>query len=302
LASLGLCVSRGGGLKRALRSPGRYAAGRCRLCSSCLRGEAHAEGAGVKAAQRSAARLERRRSGRSLALTQERAKRTLRRLQAGRTAAVSCRPGERPPSLPAPDASPAMGSLPRRPDPRHTARPVKDRSTYPGSAATHEGRGGTLPPHGPPATVSPSSGTRVRRLSPGTYRACDCGPPAPMPAWPALRPALAASPWWPSSSCAPRGRALTQESCGSTLRSLARREKTRRGTTAGAAKPLTSRSGKRSAEPLEGVWGREESAARAERSGAGADRCVPRGADRGGKAQRLFERVAEPTGGRNVAR
>src|SRR6516225_8015898 len=62
------------------------------------------------------------------ALTQERAQRTLRRLQAGRTAASSRRPGERPPSLPAPAASPAMGSLPQRPDPRHTARSVKDQS------------------------------------------------------------------------------------------------------------------------------------------------------------------------------
>jgi hypothetical protein len=54
------------------------------------------------------------------ALTQERAQRTLRRLPAGRTAAARCRPGERPPSLPAPDASPAMGSLPLRPAPRST--------------------------------------------------------------------------------------------------------------------------------------------------------------------------------------
>ena len=68
-------------------------------------------------------------------------------------------------ALPAPDASSAMGSLPRRPDPQHTARRGKDRSTYPGSAATHERRGGTLPPHGPPAAASASSGTCVRRLS-----------------------------------------------------------------------------------------------------------------------------------------
>ena len=54
------------------------------------------------------------------ALTQERAQRTLRRLPAGRTAAARCRPGQRPPSLPAPDASPAMGSLPLRPAPRST--------------------------------------------------------------------------------------------------------------------------------------------------------------------------------------
>src|SRR5712692_8587710 len=51
-----------------------------------------------------------------------------------------------------------MGSLPRRPNPRHTARPVKDRSTYPGSAATHEGRGGTLhhTVHLPPPAPRPA--------------------------------------------------------------------------------------------------------------------------------------------------
>ena len=37
--------------------------------------------------------------------------------------------------------------------------------------------------------------------------------------------------------------------------------------------------------------------ARAERSGAGAYHLAPGGADGGGKAQRPFERVAEPTGG-----
>jgi hypothetical protein len=73
------------------------------------------------------------------------------------------------------------GAFHRRPDPLHTARPVKDRSTYPGSAATHEGRGGTLPSHGPPAHARVSSGTRVRRLSPGTCRVCARGPPAPRP-------------------------------------------------------------------------------------------------------------------------
>src|SRR5216683_3796249 len=41
--------------------------------------------------------------------------------------------------------------------------------------------------------------------------------------------------------------------------------------------------------------------ARAERSGAGAFRQAPWGAARGGKAQRPFERVAEPTGGRDGA-
>ena len=76
--------------------------------------------------QRSAARLERRRSGRSLALTQERAKRTLRRLQAGRTAAASRRPGERLPSCAHPRGLPGHGKPSTAPDPRHTARLVKD--------------------------------------------------------------------------------------------------------------------------------------------------------------------------------
>jgi hypothetical protein len=51
----------------------------------------------------------------------------------------------------------------------------------------------------------------------------------------------------------------------------------------------------------EGDGGREEAVARAERSGAGANREAPWGADREGKAQPLFERVAAPTGGRNMA-
>jgi len=82
-----------------------------------------------------------------------------------------------PRALPTREASLAMGSLPQRPDPRHTARPVQDRSTYPGSAATHEGRGGTLPPHGPPATASASS---------GTDSTCDRGSLAPKPGEPDL--------------------------------------------------------------------------------------------------------------------
>ena len=56
--------------------------------------------------------------------------------------------------------APATGARP------HTARPVKDRSTYPRSAATDEGCGGTLPPRCPPAHARASSGTRVRRQSP----------------------------------------------------------------------------------------------------------------------------------------
>jgi len=157
-------LRRGDGLKDALRSPGRYAAGRCRLCSSCLRGEAHAEGAGVKAAKRSAARLERRRSGRRLALTQERAQRTLRRLQAGRTAAARCRPGERFPSCAHPRGLPGHG----KPSTASRSAAHSPASARPldlqRSAATGEGCGGTLPPRCPLAracTVSASTEARL---------------------------------------------------------------------------------------------------------------------------------------------
>ena len=94
--------------------------------------------------------------------------------------------GSGPRAAPTREASPAMGRLPRRPEPRHTARPVKDRSTYPGSAATHEGGGGTLPPHGPPATASASSGTRVHTAWPRHVQARDRRPPAPRPGGPDL--------------------------------------------------------------------------------------------------------------------
>src|SRR6266851_3165526 len=66
---------------------------------------------------------------------------------------------------------------------------------------------------------------------------------------------------------------------------------------AAAVLPVSAAIGK----TLVGDEGREESTARAERSGAGAFRQAPWGAARGGKAQRPFERVAEPTGGRNGA-
>jgi hypothetical protein len=59
---------------------------------------------------------------------------------------------------------------------------------------------------------------------PGTRRACARGPPAPRLARPTLLPALAASPPGPSCWCAQRGRVLTQEPYGSTVRSRARRK------------------------------------------------------------------------------
>src|SRR5262245_53512043 len=78
------------------------------------------------------------------ALTQERAQRTVRRLPAGRTAAASGRPGEPPRAASTREASPAMGSLPQRPDPRHTARQYKtDRTTL---RCGWQGSGGAQPP------------------------------------------------------------------------------------------------------------------------------------------------------------
>ena len=62
------------------------------------------------------------------ALTQERAQRTLRRLPAGRTAAARGRPGERPPSCVHPRGLPGHGKPSTAPEPRHTARSVKDQS------------------------------------------------------------------------------------------------------------------------------------------------------------------------------
>src|SRR5215831_7426248 len=129
------------------------------------------------------------------ALTQERAQRTVRRLPAGRTQRPAAGQGSGPRAASTREASPAMESLPQRPDLRHTARPVQDRSTYSGAERPVRGCGDTLSPRDPPAYARDVSGTRMRRLFPGTPRACDHGPPVPKPVWHTLRPALAARPW-----------------------------------------------------------------------------------------------------------
>jgi hypothetical protein len=59
---------------------------------------------------------------------------------------------------------------------------------------------------------------------PCTRSACSRGPLAPRSAWHALLPLQAARSRWPSCSCASRGRALTQEPSGMTLRNHARRK------------------------------------------------------------------------------
>ena len=151
--------------------------------------------------------------------------------------------------------------------------------TYSGAQRPARGVGARLPPRWPPAHACAASGTCARRLSPVTRRACDSGRPAPRLAWPALWPALAASPRWPSCWCAPRGRALTQEPSGITVRTLARREERPQRTSgrSGTAADFQERSDWQS--PRAGVRGREASMARAERSGAGACLWSPSGGD-----------------------
>jgi hypothetical protein len=159
-----------------------------------------------------------------------------------------------PRAAPTREASPAMGSLPRCPNPRHTARSVKDRSTYPGSAATHEGRGGTLPPHGPPATASVSSGTRVCRLSPGTYRVSDRCPLALRPGGPDLDAGVLRQ----YIAKPAKGRGKTTEGQRQADTHLERTPRAARRAAPGAGRsgiavPLQARG--RSAEPLEGIEG-----------------------------------------------
>jgi hypothetical protein len=64
------------------------------------------------------------------ALTQERAQRTLRRLPAGRTAAASRRPGERPPSCAHPRGLPGHGKPSTVSRSAAHSPAVKDQSTY----------------------------------------------------------------------------------------------------------------------------------------------------------------------------
>ena len=103
----GLCVSRGGGVKQALRSPGRSAAGRCSLCLPSLRGEANR--------RERVSRLREHRAERGLALTQERPEIILRGLP--RTANRSGQPqarGAAPALRPSPEAAetrPGHGEL-----------------------------------------------------------------------------------------------------------------------------------------------------------------------------------------------
>jgi hypothetical protein len=226
------------------------------LCSSCLRGEAHAEGAGVKAAQRSAARLERRRSGRSRALTQERAQRTLRRLQAGRTAAARCRPGERLPSGAHPRGLPGHGK-PSTASRSAAHSPASERPLdLPWERSDTRGVWGH---------VATTRSTCYRQHRVRHARA----PPVPRYAqgqrpWSASTaaclarhtPSLAVRTQWPSCWCRQRGQALTQKPGGITFQTLARREDRQRRTSgrSGTAADLQERSAIRVA-PERGLRG-----------------------------------------------
>src|SRR5262245_5783126 len=93
------------------------------------------------------------------ALTQERAPRTLRRLQAGKPQRPDAGPGNGSRAVPTREASPAMGSLPRRPD--RSTQPGSTRPIEPQSVAAGRGQGAPSPQGGRPPTPAPS-GIRVR--------------------------------------------------------------------------------------------------------------------------------------------
>src|SRR5215468_10397193 len=93
------------------------------------------------------------------ALTQERAQRTVRRLPAGRTAAASRRPGERPPSCVHPRGLPrpweAFHGVPIRGTQPGSQRPIE-----PQSVAAGRGQGASSPRGGRQPTPDPP-GARV---------------------------------------------------------------------------------------------------------------------------------------------
>jgi hypothetical protein len=195
------CVSRGGGLKRALRSPGRYAAGRCsfvfrpyaakptrRERVSRLRRAARwsgAEGAGLDA-------------GASAAYI---ASPSSRKNRSGQPQARGAAPELRPPARP-PRPWEAFHGVPIRGTQPGSKRPF----VQPRSAATGEGRGGHAAPALP---AQPTSALRPPHCGPSDTPSCPCWQPAQR---------------WPSCWSTQRGQALTQEPCGSTFHTLTSRE------------------------------------------------------------------------------
>ena len=166
---------------------------------------------------------------------------------------------------------------------QHTARPVKDHSTYRGAQRPTRGVGARCP-----------HAARQPTPAPRPARACAACPPARAGPATAVRQHRGLE-----------GLTLTQEPYGSTVRSLARREESPQRAGAGRAtgtvvttpvgspgrrgEPPRNRQERHSRlhpgavairrAPWRGCGGEQESVARAERSGAGAFRCAPWGAD-----------------------
>ena len=74
------------------------------------------------------------------------------------------------------------GARPRPRCPAAHSPAVKDHSSNHGAQRPARGVGARLSPRWPPAHACAASGTCARRLSPVTRRACNRGPPAPLPA------------------------------------------------------------------------------------------------------------------------
>ena len=190
------------------------------MCLPSLRGGAQSEGAGVKAGtQRS--------WGAQRALTQERAEIRLRGLP--RTANGSGQPqarGAAPALRPSPEAAetrPGHGEPSTAPVSAAHSPVVKDHVSNNGAQRPARGVGARC--HHTARQPTPA---------PRQARACASCPPARTVPAPEVRQHRGppgtpyCSRWLPDYGGRPagaqRGRALTQESCGSTLRSLARRE------------------------------------------------------------------------------
>ena len=141
-------------------------------------------------------------------------------------------------------------------------------------------------------TPAPRPARACAASPPGTRRACDRCPPAPRPGGPDL-----------NAGALRQYIAKPSKEGGKTTEGQRQADThvERKPRAARSAAPGTGRSGdaaylqerQRSAEPLEGAEGRQEAVARAERSGAGAYRCAPRG--RIGEARRSVRSSALPS-------
>jgi hypothetical protein len=107
------------------------------------------------------------------ALTQERAQRTLRRLPAGRTAAASGRPGERPPSCVHPRGRPGHGKPSTAVRSSAHSPAVKDHSYNHGAQRLARGGGARCPR----AARQPAPALRPPQCGPSDTASCLCCQP-----------------------------------------------------------------------------------------------------------------------------